>query len=91
MNRFLTLKPWTPKEFIACGLALALLMTVGPATGLLSLQGALAGAFGGLLLRHMALHGWSLLRGTLAQRVTLVCLWLVVIAAGGILAAAVGL
>lgn len=91
MNRFLTLKPWTGREVVACGFALAVLLTVGPATGLLSLPGALAGALGGLLLRHMALHGWNLLRGTLAQRVVLVCLWLVAIAAGGILATAVGL
>ncbi len=91
MNRFLTLKPWNTREAVACGFALAVLLAVVPATGILSWPGAIAGGLGGLLLRHMALHGWSLMRGSFAQRVALVCLWLVAIAAGGVLATAVGL
>lgn len=78
-------------EAVACGIALAVLLAVGPATGLLSWPGALAGALGGLLLRHMALHGWNLLRGTFAQRVTLLCIWLAAIVLGGMAATAIGI
>lgn len=91
MNRFLTLKPWTAKEAVTCCFALAVLLAVGPGSGLMTWAGALAGALGALLLRHMALHGWSLLSGTVAQRFTLLGLWLATIAVGGIVASVVGL
>lgn len=90
MNRFLTLKPWTVPEAVACVIALAVLVAIAPATGVLSPSGAFAGGLGGLLLRHMALHGWTLVRGTLAQRLALLGVWLVAAVLGGFLATAIG-
>lgn len=92
MNKYLSLRVWSPSELVmAVFVAAALLAatSVIPAT-VLSRSAVFAGMFGALLLRHLALHGWTLLNSSMAQRAALVALWLIAVAIGGALSTMMG-
>lgn len=90
MKRFLSLKPWRPEEAISVAVAIATGVGILLASGLSSGPGMVAGIAGALFMRHMALHRWTLLEGTIGQRVLLLVLWFVALSCGGLVATVLG-
>lgn len=89
IRRFADLTVWAQSQAIAAGLAALLLLTLVPA-GVMSASGTVAGLTGGFILMHLALHGWTLLRGSTAQRIALLLVWLLAVVVGGSVATLLG-
>ena len=92
MKTYLSMKVWSTSEVALTIFAAAVLLAVATVfqTAVFSLNGAIAGIFGGVVLRHFALHGWTLLHGNVAQRSVLFALWLIAVVIGGIAATLIG-
>lgn len=88
-RRFALMNVWTPSQAIAGVLAALLLLTLVP-MGVMSASGTVAGLTGGFVLMHLALHGWTPLRGSMTQRIALLLVWLVALVVGGLVATLLG-
>lgn len=89
LNKFADFSVWTMSQAISAGLASMLLLLSVP-MGLMSGSGVISGITGGVVLMHLSLHGWTLLKGTIKQRITLLAVWLVAVILGGLVATALG-
>lgn len=89
IRRFADLAVWTPSKAIGAGLA-ALQLLILAAMGLMRVSWTVAGLTGGFVLMHLSLHGWTLFRGSMAQRIALVLVWLLALVVGGSVAALLG-
>lgn len=90
-SKYLSLQRWSPSEVVAsCSTSLVLLATP-MFVPFMSWSGAVAGVVGAFVLRHFALFGWTMLRGTIAQRLFLAAMWLGAGLVSGLAAAFLGL
>lgn len=92
MKKYLSLRVWSTSEVALSIFSIVVLLAVTTVLppAVLSLNGAIAGIFGAVVLRHFALHGWTLLHGNVFQRATLFVFWLIAVVIGGIVATLIG-
>lgn len=93
MKQYLSFTVWTTSDVVAGAVATAFMLGLAHLSpwSILSTRGAIAGTFGALTLQHLSLHGWTLWKGTVAQKLVLVAIWLLSVLIGGLVPEALGL
>lgn len=91
MRKYFSQSVWSPVDvgaFLFVALAILALPALVPE---LKRSSLIASLFGAAVLRHFTLHGWTLLRGSLAQRALLIAILFCAVLAGAMVAAIIGL
>lgn len=88
LTRLLSVSVWRTAEMvpIALGVLAVLFMPLCTPEPASFAPAAVAGVTGGLVVKHLSLHGWTFFVGTASQRAVLAGVWALFAIAGGTLA-----